>query len=104
VAPLSVLHPDDDDGLPVVRPNWRVEPQANLSRNEAATYRAMYHAPRMANMAAVGLKEFSDRAAVLCADDEYLAAYYTQWERRLAKKIIARIERYLDGDDYRGGY
>jgi hypothetical protein len=104
---LLTAVPDDEpyegnvyDASPAVRPNWRVQPQTNLSHGEAATYRRLYHAPRMLNIAAVGLKDFSNRAAELAADDEYLAVYYTDWERRLANAIIRRFERYMDGDGY----
>jgi hypothetical protein len=88
---------DDDHNVPVLKPNWRVERQADLSRNEAATYRRLYHAPRMLTIAAIGLKDFSNHAAELCADDEYLAGYYTQWERDLARGLLNRIQRYMDG-------
>jgi hypothetical protein len=88
---------DDDHNVPVVRPNWRVERQANLTRNEAATYRRAYHAPRMMALAATGMRDFSAHAAQLCAEDEYLAGYFTEWERDLAIGLLKQIRRYLDG-------
>lgn len=96
--PYRVITNDEANLVP--RPNWRVEPQANLSHGETATYRRLYHAPRMLNIAAVGLKDFSNHAAELAADDEYLAVYFTQWEKRLANALIDRVERYMYGSHY----
>jgi hypothetical protein len=102
---FNVIQPDDDgeDGLPIRRRNWRVEPQANLSHNEMAAYRKFYHAPRMLSMAAAGLKGFGDNAAQLSDGDEDLAATFTAWESRLANRLIVCVERYLDSGGYYGG-
>lgn len=96
----GIVLPGNFSNAPVPRPNWRVEPQANLSRSEAATYRRMYHGARMADLAAEGLEYFSYRAAARVARDPHLAGPLTYMEKRLVKGIVYRIERYMYGSDY----
>jgi hypothetical protein len=92
--------PGNFSKTPVPRPNWRVEPQANLSRGEAANYRRMYHGPRMADLAADGFEYFSYRAAARVARDPHLAGPLTYMEKRLVKAMVYRLERYMYGSDY----